>query len=80
MESTERISKKRSVRRYRICIIGAGMAGLSAAELLAMASSSMSSGSHDCDDDVNIEVTILEAMDWAGGRARTLPFGKIMKI
>lgn len=52
----------------RVCIIGAGLAGLSAAEALMLRSKES--------EDVDIEVTVLEAMDRPGGRAVTLQFGE----
>lgn len=87
MEELERIPKPRlSVREIaqpieemtqlsssgrpsiRVCIIGAGLAGLSAAEALMLRSKES--------EDVDIEVTVLEAMDRPGGRAVTLQFGE----
>lgn len=81
MEEFERISrhrlsdsdrqsgeKTRAERpRFRVCIIGAGLAGLSAAEAFTLQNNRE-------DADVDIEVTVLEAMERPGGRASTLSF------
>ncbi|XP_054765870.2 peroxisomal N(1)-acetyl-spermine/spermidine oxidase-like [Lytechinus pictus] len=62
--STENMSVRPSIQ---VCIIGAGLAGLSAAEALILRSK-------ECDG-VDIGVTVLEAMDRPGGRAVTLKLG-----
>ncbi|XP_071492438.1 peroxisomal N(1)-acetyl-spermine/spermidine oxidase-like [Diadema antillarum] len=53
-------------RTFRVCVIGAGLAGLSAAENLLLWSGGVG--------DIDVQVTVLEATERPGGRAVTLPF------